>query len=336
MHGRLRSKDITVGIQGAKLWIPAVSPARRVTLVAALLLSACTSSGENGQKPAFSAQGGNHPPVIRSVLIRPAPLVLSGPLTVLVQAQDQDQDTIRFQYRWFANNKLVAERAAESVESDLFKRGDKIRVEVVPSDGKVEGALFTSEELTVQNTPPIVSYVLIEPDEQSFARRVVAKVDIADPDGDTITIGYRWKRNNEVVKEGMADDLDITNWSAKDVIQVEVIASDGIMAANPVSSKEFALNNTAPRVTSSPATIALGGLYEYHVTAKDYDADPISYALEAAPVGMTIDSQSGLIRWMPTAGTTGSHHVRVVVRDGRGGFATQEFDLSLSTATQPS
>ena len=78
------------------------------------------------------------------------------------------------------------------------------------------------------------------------------------------------------------------------------------------------------------------GIYEYRVVARDLDDDPISYKLEIAPPGMTIDSQSGILRWAPASGTTGTHHVRVVAQDGRGGFATQEFDLSFATASQPS
>jgi hypothetical protein len=326
----------TVQTQGVKPWVWPASLTPRRLLVIALLLSACTPSGENGQKLSLSSQGGNYPPVIRSLAVQPIPLVLSGRLSVMVQAQDQDRDPIHFRYRWFANGKLVAERAVESVESGLFKRGDQVEVEVVPSDGKAEGAAFKSALLIVENTPPIVSNVAIKPDEESFARRVVAKTDVTDPDGDPVTMVYRWKQNNTLVKEGDAAELDITGFSAKDMVQVEVVASDGMQTAKPVSSPVFAMSNTAPKVTSSPTALAPGGIYEYRVVARDLDDDPISYKLEIAPPGMTIDSQSGILRWAPASGTTGTHHVRVVAQDGRGGFATQEFDLSFATASQPS
>ncbi len=296
-----------------------------------LFLSACVPSGENGQDFSRTGAGRNHPPTIRALSIQPAPLVLSGTISALVQAQDEDRDNVSFRYRWFANGKLVTERSTELVEPALFKRGDKVMVEVVPSDGRAEGTPFKSDVLVVENTSPVVRNVAIEPDEQSFARRVLAKADIVDPDGDAVTIVYRWRKNNVAVKEGEASDLDITGFSANDSIQVDVIASDGLATAKPVASHEFVMNNTAPRITSSPASAAQGTSYEYQVIAKDPDDDPVSYVLEVAPPGMTIDPQSGVIRWSVASGTTGSHRVRVVVKDSKGGFAMQEFDLSLSS-----
>jgi putative Ig domain-containing protein len=320
--------------QGVTPWAWAFLTSPYTWSLALGFLSACTPASEDGRSLSQAVQRENHPPVVRSVSLQPNPLVLSGPISALVQAQDDDRDIIHIRCRWFANNKLVAERSSESVEPEIFKRGDNVVVEVVPSDGKVEGAPFKSEIFVVGNTPPIVSHLTIEPDEQSFARRVVAKADVSDPDGDTVTVDYRWRKNGEVVKEGEANELDITGFSAKDSIQVDVMASDGIDAAKPVASQVFVMNNTAPRITSTPASAAQGAQYEYQVIAKDPDDDPVTYVLEVAPTGMTIDPQSGMIQWAVAPGTTGSHRVRVMAKDSKGGFATQEFDLSLSSPGQ--
>ena len=67
--------------------------------------------------------------------------------------------------------------------------------------------------------------------------------------------------------------------------------------------------------------------YRYPVAAIDPDLDSLSYQLISNPVGMTIDSQNGLILWSPKPDQLGEHQVTVLVEDGRGGIATQHFNV---------
>ncbi|MFM8330275.1 MAG: RHS repeat-associated core domain-containing protein, partial [Candidatus Methylumidiphilus sp.] len=69
--------------------------------------------------------------------------------------------------------------------------------------------------------------------------------------------------------------------------------------------------------------------------ASDADADALTYSLTAQPAGMTINAQTGLIQWTPTAGNLGIQPVTVKVDDGKGGDARQSFNLTvLSNAPQ--
>lgn len=301
---------------------------------ALLVLSACLQTGEHEQSLVSSGPEGNHPPVVRAASIQPIPMMLAEPLSVFVEAQDADQDVLSFHYRWFANDQLLAEGVDGTLDPKLLTRGDRVVVEVVPSDGKEEGMPFTTAPLVVGNTPPLVSRITIEPDERSFTRRVLAKADVSDPDGDAITAIYRWQKNETLVKEGEDSHLDITGFSTNDSIQVEVLASDGMAEAKPVASQVFVLRNTPPTFISSPPSSTQGGRYKYHAKAKDPDGDPVTFFLEGAPSGMTVHPQSGLIQWTVASDTKGTHRVRVVAKDGRGGFATQEFDLTLVAPAQ--
>ena len=316
----------TVQVQGERPWTWALSSLPGWLFVP-LVISGCLPTGDNGERQSGT---GNRPPIVRAITIHPTPLILSGPLVANVQAQDDDGDVLKYQYRWFANGQLVAERKTETLEPGLFKRGDKVEVEVIPSDGKVSGAAHKSEPVVIGNTPPLVSNIAIEPDDQSFGRRLVAKADLSDPDRDMMTVVYRWKRNEAVVKEGESNELDTTGFSAKDSIQVDILASDGMSEAKPVTSNVFVMNNTAPKITSLPVSALRGNQYEYQVTANDPDGDPITYGLEAAPTGMTIDAHSGMLRWTPGADAAGVQRIRIMAKDARGGFATQDFELSVA------
>lgn len=79
----------------------------------------------------------------------------------------------------------------------------------------------------------------------------------------------------------------------------------------------------APQINSSPATTAfIKKAYTYKVDASDINGDTLSYALESSPKGMTINNDSGLISWTPSAGTIGTHWVILKVSDGE--FNTEQ------------
>jgi Ca2+-binding RTX toxin-like protein len=78
-----------------------------------------------------------------------------------------------------------------------------------------------------------------------------------------------------------------------------------------------AVVNQAPTIVSVPPTTAtVAQLYTYEVVAVDPDiGDVLSYILEQAPSGMTIDSSTGLIQWVPAESQVGNHTVKVIVID---------------------
>src|SRR5262245_28707767 len=145
------SNEMTVQVRGVRPWTWALCSVVGWLFVS-FVFSGCLPAGDNGEHPPGR---GNHPPIVRAVSIHPMPLILSGPLVAIVQAQDDDGDALTFQYRWFANGKLVAERQTESLEPGHLKRGDKVEVEATPSDGKDRGAAHKSEAIVIGNTLPM-------------------------------------------------------------------------------------------------------------------------------------------------------------------------------------
>lgn len=72
--------------------------------------------------------------------------------------------------------------------------------------------------------------------------------------------------------------------------------------------------NQTPIITSTPITTAtVGAAYIYNVTATDPDGNTLTFSLTINPPGMTINSSSGLISWIPTA--AGVYDVIVEVSD---------------------
>jgi len=105
---------------------------------------------------------------------------------------------------------------------------------------------------------------------------------------------------------------------------------DDSLKGQVVSSGTLVLGNSPPKIVSTPVMPNGRDQFVYAVQAKDAEGDPVTFSLEAAPPGMTIDKMTGLISWKIPAGLIGTHHVRVVAEDGQGGASFQEFDLTLA------
>ena len=88
------------------------------------------------------------------------------------------------------------------------------------------------------------------------------------------------------------------------------------------------VTNSSPAITSVPPSLAAVGVsFSYAAIASDPGRDPLTWSLTAGPVGMTISSTSGAVRWpSPVAGAAA---VTLSVADGDGGAAQQNFTLEV-------
>ena len=76
--------------------------------------------------------------------------------------------------------------------------------------------------------------------------------------------------------------------------------------------------NSAPAIITTPATIAIQDLlYTYDADAHDEENDPLVFSLVASPNGMTINSETGLVKWIPEEDNVGDDiSVAIQVSDG--------------------
>lgn len=94
--------------------------------------------------------------------------------------------------------------------------------------------------------------------------------------------------------------------------------------------------NRPPVFTSTPvvdAYVETG--YAYPAAAYDADLDPLTFSVESGPAGLTIGGQSGAVSWTPTVQQLGLNHVVLRVDDGRGGYATQPYDVMVHEMMGP-
>lgn len=309
---------------------------RRFCLIIALSASvfgvSCTGgSSPSGPGSPVSAKG-NQPPVITSAKILYDPIPLSGPVAVQVDAEDPDREAVSFQYRWYVDNVPLPAQTDATLPAELLKRGQTVMVEIIPTDGTHKGQAYRTKSVMVGNTSPKVIAVSLAPQTVRPGDRIEAQVEAADPDHDRVDLTFKWFRNEALIKEGEEPFLDTTGLASRDQIVVEVTARDPAASGSSLRSNPLVLGNSAPKIVSVPPLPGATDRFEYPVQAVDPDGDRLTYQLETGPPGMTISEATGHIAWNIPSDQHGTFHVKIVATDGRGGTASQEFDVTLKTA----
>ncbi len=147
-----------------------------------------------------------------------------------------------------------------------------------------------------------------------------------------------WK----TLENGVNNNDGIFTWNTLNLnngdYELRIIVSDDTGLTATAYLNKIRINNAQanhdPRITSTPVTSAvISQLYTYNVDAVDQDNDPLSYELLIAPIGMIIDYNTGLITWIPL--NLGTEFVQVKVKDGKGGFDLQSFNVQVSNVIPP-
>ena len=167
----------------------------------------------------------NRAPEVVGLQILPEAPTSSTPLTVVAEARDADGDDFELAYRWFVKGDEVRAAKGPTLGPEHFHRGDKIRVEVIPSDRDAEGDAIRSAVLQIPNATPEIesdpATATVSGGRYKYAIRAV------DPDGDR-PLRYSLVEG----PDGMSVDLisGVVTWTVPDNAggryPVEIAVSD--------------------------------------------------------------------------------------------------------------
>ncbi len=153
-------------------------------------------------------------------------------------------------------------------------------------------------------------------------------------DGREVTYKFEWTLNGQPAGDG-TDRL--SGFKRADRVGVKVTPVEG---DKPGQARflDFMINNMPPQVAESKQVSFDGKTFTYQVKGFDPDGDALSYTLEDAPQGMTINSQTGLVTWQITDGDYGEKTFKVKIDDGKSGTAIQPVKVDIpkpSEETKP-
>ncbi len=159
-------------------------------------------------------------------------------------------------------------------------------------------------------------------------------VSVEDPDvGDTLNFALTTAPQGMTIDpaSGLIEWLPPMGMAGIHDVTVQV-SDPGGLSDTQVYQLTVAQGNLPPRIDSTPITTGVeNDPYTYSVVAVDPNpGDTLGFELVTAPQGMTIDSATGLIEWLPVAGTAGVHDVVIRVSDQNGLTDTQTCQLTIS------
>ena len=270
-------------------------------------------------------------PAISSVEILPENPSKSSLLETVVKFDQAETGDVR--YRWMKNGKEIMGVTESTLGQDSFQKGDAITVEVTPSVGTVNGKPVQSNPVIIANSPPVLKSFTIEPMPAHSKDELTARLDMFDADGEYVRSSYQWKKGKEDIPGATEATLAPNYFKRGDRIGCQVRVSDGEAPEVSYYSNEIVILNSAPLITSKPAAEAMDvSSYEYTVTAEDPDEDEVKFSLSSAPEGMTIDSDSGLIRWqISNRQQGGTYNFEVIAIDPEGAQSVQPITLTLTS-----
>ncbi|MCP9438720.1 MAG: putative Ig domain-containing protein [Nitrospira sp.] len=273
---------------------------------------------------------GNRPPTVTSAKFLKDPLSSAEEAAVQVVAEDPEHEAVTLSYQWYVEDVPLVGETKPTLSPAKFRRGQRVSVEITPADAKQKGPVYRVPAAVVGNTPPVVRSAMIVYRDESSGNVIEALVDASDPDLDPLSMTYHWYKNDVLVKEGEEAFLDAGGVAVGETVVVEVTARDPSGTSHTLRSAPWSMGNRPPRIVSTPPIPHTSESYTYRVQAIDDDGDDLVYMLETAPTGMTISERTGRIDWRVPQDQAGVQHVTIVVKDGRGGAALQEFDLHVT------
>lgn len=308
--------------------------ARWAVLIISLSIAAisCSSGVQEGSEKRITAGEKEKDVKDYMVKILPESPTVADSIVAEVKIGDNGRLSSKLKFIWEKNGQEIKGLNSSRIDGGMLKRGDEIRVKIIPEGGEAKGELFYSEPAVIQNALPIVKSIKIKPDKKDISKKdtVTAIVEAKDADSDAVSFKYQWIKNGaaDIIEGANSNSLSLVNYKRGDFVNLKVTANDGIADSAPLISGPVTIINTPPEIVSQPPRDIRGYEYRYKLSAVDTDNDALKYSLSNAPAGMTI-SASGEIKWDISERDEGSYRVAIVVEDGNGGRTEQDYLLSI-------
>ncbi|MEZ4462823.1 MAG: fibrinogen-like YCDxxxxGGGW domain-containing protein [bacterium] len=252
---------------------------RRAGLLCAILgtcvLNACGDTAEDKTNT-------NTPPGTPVAAITPVEPSTQDDLTcaVVTESLDIDGDNVAYRFAW-ENDGQDADLNTPTVPASRTSPGQTWTCKVTPSDGKTDGTTATAS-VTILNRPPTAETPVISPAVASTSQELTCGTSASDPDGQTVTLTYAWKRNGEYVAD-TTETIPAGRAKKGESWSCEVTPNDGFddgptVASEPIVIVNGALSGPMPDVSPFPAYTTDDITCSVGTPAIDDDGDDVTYS----------------------------------------------------------
>jgi len=201
------------------------------------------------------------------------------------------------------------------------------QIEVYVSDGNVGGHDTVTYDLTVSNrNPQLESTALTAVTEDNLYSYNIDYDDENHGATYSITVNPGWLGID--ASTGLLTGTPTNSDVGSPAVSVKVDDGFGGVVYHEFS---ITIHNRAPFFTAiSDTTILEDATLSYNVNCDDEGDPSVTYSLNNAPDGMTINSSTGALSWTPDNSSVGSYTIGVTAIDNNGGSTTETFDLTVT------
>ncbi|UCE73574.1 MAG: right-handed parallel beta-helix repeat-containing protein [Methanomassiliicoccales archaeon] len=238
----------------------------------------------------------NSPPTASDVYISPTSPTTETDLVAHYDYSDLDFDSeAGTEIIWYRDGVAVPELNNQlTVSRNHTEKGQVWNFTVRLRDGFDFGEVMVSSDITIQNSPPMASDLIITPRFPLGDENLVASYTYFDDDGDTeASFEIRWYKNG-LLQTFYNDKLEVENAATEkgDLWYYTLRVSDGVEFSEGNSSHYIIIENSKPvinSITPQPAQLVINETesLEFFVDAHDPDGDILlfKWRLDKSSVG---------------------------------------------------
>jgi cyclophilin family peptidyl-prolyl cis-trans isomerase len=187
-------------------------------------------------------------PAVTGVTITPDNANDVATLTAAPTSTDPLGKSVTYTYQWLHNGTAITGQtsATLSLSGITVAATDTFSVKVTPSDGVLTGTAFTSGTVTASSASPtvaieepVVSNVIINPDNASAPTTLTAIATGANAEGGTLSFTYQWLLNSNPIANATSQSL--SGLISGDTYAVVVTPFDGTVNGTPFTSSNFVM-----------------------------------------------------------------------------------------------
>ena len=176
--------------------------------------------------------------------------IIGDTLTCSFDFDDPDGDVNLSQVDWLINGGPSGISGLQLATN--FKRGDEVTCVVTPSDGANTSAGVPSAPILIGNAPPVVDSFSLTPDPAYTDDVLEGNPTFSDPDGDAVTLTYRWLVDGVEVSSATTNQLDgASHFDRDQVVVLSVTPSDGDQTGPSTDSSPLTISNSIPEMASN-------------------------------------------------------------------------------------